>query len=65
MELNDESFKKIITSARKRLGKPRSYTGNFQPQQQEGEVCPTHGVVHKDGVSHAKQSTQILGRSGS
>ena len=64
MELDDESFKKIITSVKKRLGKPRSYTGNYQPQQEQGEVCPTHGVVHAEGVTHAKQPAQILGRSG-
>jgi hypothetical protein len=63
MELTDESFKKIITSVRKRLGKPRSYTGNYVAQQQEGEVCPTHGVVHSNGVTHG-QSAQILGRTG-
>jgi len=68
MELTDESFKKIISSVRKRLGKPRAYTGNYKPQaQQEGEVCPTHGVVHNQndaGVTHAKQPAQILGRTG-
>ena len=64
MELDDESFKKIITSAKKRLGKPRSYTGTFKSQEQQGEVCPTHGVVHNDGVNHAKQSATILGRTG-
>ena len=65
MELTDESFKKIITSARKRLGKPRSYTGNYKPQQEQGEVCPTHGVVHADGASHGnKQQAKILGHTG-
>ena len=64
MELNDESFKKIIASARKRLGKPRAYTGTFKPQEQQGEVCPTHGVVHEKGVTHASQPAQILGRTG-
>ena len=67
MELNDESFKKIISSVRKRLGKPRSYTGTYKPQQGEGEVCPTHGVVHNQndaGVTHAKPQAQILGRTG-
>ena len=64
MELNDESFKKIISSARKRLGKPRSYSGNYKPQQEQGEVCPTHGVVHAEGVTHSKQPAQILGRTG-
>ena len=47
MELDDDSFKKIITSVKKRLGKPRSYTGSYTPQQEQGEVCPTHGVVHE------------------
>ena len=60
MELTDETFKQIITSVRKRLGKPRSYTGNYQPQEtQSQEVCPTHGVVHSN-----KQPAQILGRTG-
>ena len=67
MELDDESFKKIITSVKKRLGKPRSYTGNYTPSQEQGEVCPTHGVVHSKndaGVKHATQPAQILGRTG-
>ena len=64
MELNDESFKKIVSSVRKHLGKPRSYQGTYKPQEQQGEVCPTHGVVHAEGVTHAKQPAQILGRSG-
>ena len=67
MELDDESFKAIISSVRKRLGKPRSYTGTYKPQQEQGEVCPTHGVVHKNdaGVTHAnKPQAQILGRTG-
>jgi len=62
MELTDESFKTIIQSVRKRLGKPKAYTGTYKPQQ--GEVCPTHGVVHDDGVTHAKQPAQLLGRTG-
>ena len=60
MELDDKSFKEIITSVRKRLGKPRSYTGNYKPQEQTEEVCPTHGVVH----SNQTQPAQILGRTG-
>ena len=67
MELTDETFKQIISSARKRLGKPRTYTGTYKPEQgQQGEVCPTHGVVHKNdaGVTHANQPAQILGRTG-
>ncbi len=62
MELTDESFKTIIQSVRKRLGKPKAYTGTYKPQQ--GEVCPTHVVVHDDGVTHAKQPAQLLGRTG-
>ena len=60
-------FKKIVSSVRKRLGKPRSYQGTYKPQEQQGEVCPTHGVVHKNdsGVTHAnKPQAQILGRTG-
>ncbi len=66
MELNDESFKEIITSVRKRLGKPRSYTGNYKPQETQAEnVCPTHGVVHADGATHGNaQQAKILGRTG-
>ena len=66
MELNDESFKEIITSVRKRLGKPRSYTGNYKPQEIQSEnVCPTHGVVHADGATHGNaQQAKILGRTG-
>jgi hypothetical protein len=66
MELNDESFKEIITSVRKRLGKPRSYTGNYKPQEAQAEnVCPTHGVVHADGATHGNaQQAKILGRTG-
>ena len=63
MELTDETFKEIIQSVRKRLGKPRAYTGNYKPQGQ-GEVCPTHGVTHDDGVTHSKPTAQILGRTG-
>jgi len=63
MELDDNSFKDIIQSVRKRLGKPRSYTGNFKAST-EGEVCPTHGVVHSPSSS-TTQPTQILGRTGS
>lgn len=59
MELNDDTFKQIVTSVRKRMGKPRSYSGNFKPEAQQ-EVCPTHGVVH----TNTKQPAQILGRSG-
>ena len=66
MELNDESFKEIVSSVRKRLCKPRAYTGTYKPQEQQGEVCPTHGVVHKNdaGVTHAKEPAKILGRTG-
>jgi hypothetical protein len=66
MELNDESFKEIITSVRKRLGKPRSYTGNYKQQETQSEnVCPTHGVVHADGATHGNaQQAKILGRTG-
>lgn len=60
MELDDKSFNEIISSVRKRLGKPRSYSGDFKLNQQaEGEVCPTHGVVHSK-----TQPAQILGRTG-
>jgi len=64
MELSDESFKQIIQSVRKRLGKPRAYQGNFKPEAQQGEVCPTHGVVHPQNDAGVKQPAQILGRSG-
>ena len=64
MELSDESFKQIIQSVRKRLGKPRAYQGNFKPEAQQGEVCPTHGVVHQQNDAGVKQPAQILGRSG-
>jgi len=61
MELDDDSFKQIIQSVRKRLGKPRAYTGDYKPQEAETqEVCPTHGVVH----AKQTQPAQILGRTG-
>ena len=63
MELTDESFKKIIQSARKRLGKPRSYQGTYKPQEQQGEVCPPHGVVHQTDAG-VQPPAQKLGRTG-
>ena len=42
MELSKKQIDEVIASCRKRLGKPKAYTGNFVPpqQQQQGQSCP-------------------------
>ena len=38
MELSKKQIDEVIASCRKRLGKPKTYTGNFVPsQQQQGQ----------------------------
>ena len=40
MELSKKQIDEVIASCRKRLGKPKTYTGNFvPPQQQQGQAC--------------------------
>ena len=40
MELSKKQIDEVIASCRKRLGKPKTYTGNFvPPQQQQGQSC--------------------------
>ena len=39
MELNKDQIKQIVDSCKKRLGKPRAYTGTFVPPQQEQQTC--------------------------
>ena len=41
MELDKNQIKQIIESCRKRLGKPRAFTGTFVPIQQETSACST------------------------
>ena len=41
MELERGQIKEIIESCRKRLGKPRAFTGTFVPIQQEASACST------------------------
>ncbi len=42
MELDKNQIKEIVESCRKRLGKPRTFTGTFVPvQQQESSSCST------------------------
>ena len=40
MELSKKQIDEVVASCRKRLGKPKTYTGNFvPPQQQQGQSC--------------------------
>ena len=39
MELSKKQIDEIIASCKKRLGKPKSYTGTFVPPQQQGQSC--------------------------
>ena len=39
MELSKNQIKEIVDSCKKRLGKPRAYTGTFVPPQQEQQTC--------------------------
>jgi hypothetical protein len=40
MELSKKQIDEIVASCRKRLGKPKTYTGTFvPPQQQQGQSC--------------------------
>jgi hypothetical protein len=41
MELDKNQIKQILESCKKRLGKPRAFTGTFVPVQQESSSCPT------------------------
>lgn len=61
MEMDEDDIKLVLGTLRKRLGKPKQYTGDHKAQAQQQNVCPTHGVVHEQ----TKQPAQILGRSGS
>ena len=45
MEMTEEDIKKVITSCRKRLGKPKEYKGNGVPDPQNSSQCcdnPAH-----------------------
>ena len=45
MEMTEEDIKKVITSCRKRLGKPKEYKGNGVPETQQSSQCcdnPAH-----------------------
>ena len=39
MELSKDQIKQIVDSCKKRLGKPRAYTGTFVPVQQQEQSC--------------------------
>ena len=39
MELSKDQIKEIVDSCKKRLGKPRAYTGTFVPPQQQEQSC--------------------------
>ena len=39
MELSKDQVKEIVDSCKKRLGKPRAYTGTFVPPQQQEQSC--------------------------
>ncbi len=39
MELSKEQIKEVIASCRKRLGKPKTYTGTYVPPQQQEQSC--------------------------
>ena len=39
MELNKKQIDEVIASCRKRLGKPKTFTGTFVPPQQQGQSC--------------------------
>ena len=41
MELDKNQIKQIIESCRKRLGKPKAFTGTFVPVQQDASSCST------------------------
>ena len=41
MELDKNQIKQILESCKKRLGKPRAFTGTFVPVQQEASACST------------------------
>ena len=46
MELDKNQIKQIVDSCRKRLGKPKAFTGTYVPvQQQEAGSCSTPPTV--------------------
>ena len=45
MELDKNQIKQIVDSCRKRLGKPKAFTGTYVPVQQESGSCSTPPTV--------------------
>jgi len=45
MEMTEDDIKKVITSCRKRLGKPKQYSGNltFEDQPTKTDCCEPKG----------------------
>ena len=57
MNMSNEHVNDIVKSIKNKMGKSKKSPKrppSEQMQQQQGEVCPTHGVVHKpgDGFHH-------------
>ena len=54
MELSKKQIDEIVASCRKRLGKPKTYTGNFvPPQQQEGTILFTKSTTTNYCITNA------------
>lgn len=66
MEMSDTDIATVINSVKARLGKSEKFTGKYVPPQQSGEVCPVHGVVHKNPVTHDQPTAPalVLGKTG-
>ncbi len=57
MNMSNEHVNDIVKSIKNKMGKSKKSPKrppSEQMRQQQGEVCPTHGVVHKpgDGFHH-------------
>ena len=61
MELNKKQIDEIVASCRKRLGKPKTYTGTFvPPQQDQGQSCsPQQQPALGQGIASPASTTDI------
>ena len=59
MELDKNQIKQIVESCRKRLGKPKAFTGTFIPVQQEAGSCATPTQPQAQQVQPPKDAFQL------